>query len=294
MTTRALVLGGGGPVGIAWESGLAAGLAESGVRLAEADYIVGTSAGSVVGSQFALGRDPAALVAGQLTRAARSGPGDGTPLPVPDLSGLMRHMMKLYTSGTPSAEALIEVGRFALAAQTMSEESFIAGFGNTQDAWPVRRFACTAIDTATGAFQVWDNDSGVPLPRAVASSCAVPGIYPPITINGRQYMDGGMRSATNADLAAGYDRVLVVIVRTGGPTPPGAPANMAELARERLEAEFDVLRRAGGQVETVIPDDAAAAVMGINLMDANVRGDAAEGGLRQGRLEAARIRQFWD
>jgi NTE family protein len=105
-----------------------------------------------------------------------------------------------------STEALrAEIGAFALQAQTTPEESFIAGFGRTlgQAEWPTRAFTCTAVDTADGTFVVWNNESRVPLAHAVASSCAVPGIFPPITINGRRYMDGGMRSATNIDLARG-------------------------------------------------------------------------------------------
>ena len=68
MTTKALVLGGGGPVGIAWETGLLAGLAEGGIDLSHADYILGTSAGAFVGAQLAMGRSPAKLVATILAR----------------------------------------------------------------------------------------------------------------------------------------------------------------------------------------------------------------------------------
>ena len=64
----------------------------------------------------------------------------------------------------------------------------------------------TLWSTADGSLVQWQRSSGVPLPLAVASSCAVPWVYPPVTINGRRYMDGGARSATNADLAAGHGR----------------------------------------------------------------------------------------
>ena len=72
---RALVLSGGGPVGIAWQSGLTVGLAEQGVQLRDADLIVGTSAGSVVGAQIALGRDLNEQV--ERYRASRCAPGRG-------------------------------------------------------------------------------------------------------------------------------------------------------------------------------------------------------------------------
>ena len=294
MSRRALVLGGGGPVGIAWETGLAAGLAEHGIDLREADLTIGTSAGSAVGAQLALGRSPAdmaAAIKGQAAAAAPSAPGAG-PAPAADLTELMRLMAKAGSGGGSAESARIELGQFALRAQTPPEDAFIAGFGRTLSgaAWPTRRFACTAVDTADGSFVTWDNDSGVPLAAAVASSCSVPGIFPPITINGRRYMDGGMRSATNIDLAAGYEVVLAVVVRAA----EAAQANpMAEVSRQRLEAELDTVRKAGGAVEVITPDDAAVEVFGLNLMDFSRRAGAVEAGLRQGRTEAARLKAFW-
>jgi NTE family protein len=290
MATRALVLSGGGPVGIAWETGLAAGLAEAGVHLRDADFIIGTSAGSFVGAQLASGRDPATLVAAQLARSGGTRQAPENTAPPPDLTSLMQQMMKLYTADDPE-EARREVGAFALRAKTIDEEGFIKTFGHMSEAWPAKRFACTAVDTADGSFQIWDNDSGVPLPRAVASSCSVPGVYPPITINGARYMDGGMRSGSNADYAKGYDRVLVVIVR--GRLVPGAPIAMAEVTLARLDREFAVLRESGSEVETIVPDDATMDAMGANLMNFAVRGPVVEAGLAQGKREAARLAAFW-
>jgi NTE family protein len=294
---RALVLGGGGPVGIAWETGLAAGLAEGGLDLREADLIIGTSAGSAVGAQLALGRDPATMAAAVKGQASAQPPaaagGGGSPSPAPNLTELMRLMANAASADGAPEVARVELGKFALAAQTVSEESFIAGFGRTLSgaAWPERPFACFAVDTADGTFVTWDNDSGVPLATAVASSCSVPGVYPPITINGRRYMDGGMRSGTNIDLVAGYEVVLAVIVRAA--VPPGPPNPMAEITRVRLEAEIEAVRRAGGSVEVIVPDDEAIEAFGLNLMDGSRRGVAVEAGLRQGRAEAARLESFW-
>ena len=70
--------------------------------------------------------------------------------------------------------------------------------------WP-KRFACTAVDATSGEFKVWREEDGVDLARAIASSCSVPGIYPAIAINDRMWMDGGMRSGTNVDVAAGHE-----------------------------------------------------------------------------------------
>jgi NTE family protein len=296
MATRGLVLGGGGPVGIAWETGLAAGLAECGVNLADADFIMGTSAGSAVGAQLASGRNPRDMAASIQSQA--SGPNAASPTrhsapqAAPDLTPLMGMMMRTYDTNTDQVALRKELGQFSLNAKTISEEEFIGTFGRmvAEAPWPSKRYLCTAVDVESGEFVTWDNDSNVPLSRAVASSCSVPGVYPAITINGRRYMDGGMRSGTNADVAKGYDRVLVVAVRAGTAQENNP---MAELSRKKLEDELDVLRSGGAEVELVVPDAGTAAAMGLNLMDFTKRGGAIENGLRQGRELAGRLQEFW-
>ena len=138
---------------------------------------------------------------------------------------------------------------------------------------------------------MWSGQPGVALERAVASSCSVPGLFPPITINGRRYIDGGMRSGTNADLAKGHDRVLIITLMTGA--RPAINPEWAERMRQARDAELAAITDAGGTVETIGPDDEAASVLGVNLMDGSRLLDAAEAGLRQGKLEADRLRDFW-
>lgn len=295
--TRALVLGGGGPVGIAWEIGLAAGLEEEGVRLADADFIVGTSAGSVVGAMLAFGRPGADLVATQHAIEGGAAP-RGTTDGAFDLAPLMQQFMKLYTSEAPPQQLRAEIGRFALDAKVaMTEDQWIATFQNSEmiarGDWPARAYACTAVDAETGEFVTWSKDSGVPIERAIASSCCVPGIFPPITINGRRYIDGGMKSATNADLAAGHDRVVVVSVTSGMERRATAFPAMAERAKKRMDQELAAIMSAGGRAEMIVPDDESAETMGMNLMDFKRRGETADAGLRQGKIEAARLRDFW-
>jgi NTE family protein len=286
---RALVLGGGGPVGIAWEAALLAGLADAGVRLVDADCIIGTSAGSVVGAMVALGRDPREAYAGP-GRNERERPAQSPP----DLAPLMAQFMKLFTGERPPEELRAEVGAFALQAQTMPEDEWVGWFAQLLDAsggaWPERTYMCTAVDAQDGEFVVWDAAAGVPLHLAVASSCAVPGIFPPVSIKGRRYMDGGVRSGTCADLAAGYEKVAVVAV-TGGAANSALP--LAEVMRRRFEAELDRIREAGGEVEVIRPDEAFAKAIGMNLMDGSLRKRAAELGEGQAKAEAARIGAFW-
>jgi NTE family protein len=208
----------------------------------------------------------------------------------------MTRLMQLMTEAADGARSAVEVrrdlGAFALAAETVEEDTFIKSFGrglaeHGRD-WP-RGFACTAVDTASGDFQVWDETSGVDLPHAVASSCSVPGVFPPITINGKRWMDGGMRSGTNADLPTGYDKVLVVAVRTGA-----GDAAAVERQKAALERELQVLRDDGAVVGLIVPDEACIAAFGANLMDARRRPETARAGYAQGQRTAAILKPEWD
>ncbi|HML16485.1 MAG TPA: patatin-like phospholipase family protein [Bryobacteraceae bacterium] len=283
---KALVLGGGGPVGVAWEAGLIAGLAEGGVDVSSADFVVGTSAGSFVGAQLALGRSPAEIAAPDLAGAIRPPQSNA---PAPDLTMLLAKLMEAASGARPAEEVRAELGAWALQTPAISEEEFMARFapalgGEFDGAWPAKSYACTAVDTADGSFMVWNKDAGIGLARAVASSCAVPGIFPPISFRGRRYMDGGMRSGTNSDLAKGFEVVIVVSVT--GRMMPGP-------FRSRFDGEMQKLRDGGSRVEVVLPDDESAAAFGINLMDASRRQPSAQAGLRQGRIEAPRLTGFW-
>lgn len=286
--TQALVLGGGGPVGVAWESGLLAGLAEGGLDLSNADFIVGTSAGSFVGAQLALGRSPAQIAAPDLAGAVPASTVSGPP---PDLTMLVTKMLEAASGTRPAEQVRAEIGAWALQSPAIDEEAFISRFapslgGESDGAWPAKSFACTAVDAADGSFVVWNKDAGIGLARAVASSCAVPGISPPVSFRGHRYIDGGMRSATNADLAKGYGSVLVVAV-----TLRAMPSFVADVFRRRFEAELQTLRDSGSRVEVIVPDEESGAAFGMNLMDASRRQPSAQAGLRQGRIEAARLLQ---
>jgi NTE family protein len=299
--TRALVLGGGGPVGIAWETGLIAGLAEGGVDLATADYTLGTSAGSFVGSQLAMGRKIGDMAAAIVAEADRPRPiptgnavrGDGARPATSPMMVLFQKMQEA-ASGTRDPKVVRqEIGQFALEAETIDEPTFIKSFGRSlaetaPDAWPQRGYACTAVDAETGEFVVWDAESKVGLAKAVASSCSVPGVYPPVTINGRRYIDGGMRSGTNADVAKGHETVVLIALRTAG-----ADAAAAERQKQALDAEIKVLTDAGAKVELIVPDADSQTAFGVNLMDSRARPAAAKAGLAQGRAMAAALKGVW-
>jgi NTE family protein len=124
--------------------------------------------------------------------------------------------------------------------------------------------------------------------RAVASSCSVPGVYPPVTLNGRRYIDGGMRSATNADMAVGHEVVVVIALRLGAAAGP-----LGERIAARFNEEIETLKDGGATVVTITPDEGSVAAFGPNLMDFRRRPDAARAGLAQGQAYAADVKPYW-
>jgi NTE family protein len=274
VSSRALVLAGGGVTGIAWEVGLAKGLRDAGVDVGEADLIVGTSAGSTVGAQLRSGKSIDDLYATQLSDDTKEQTAEL------DLAKFVK-MQRLDASDALARRALI--GEIALGAATISEEErreIIAARLPVHE-WPERRLLVTAVDTATGEFVVFDRDSGVPLVDAVAASCAVPAVWPPVTIGGRRYMDGGTRSSTNADLAVGYDVVLIV-----------TPFPLEQMLSGNFEDERAALEPAS-HIVMVVADEASREASGMNPLDASRRHPAALAGRAQGEATAPAIAAAW-
>jgi NTE family protein len=286
--SRALVLGGGGPVGFAWEAGLLTGLDRGGVDVAGADAVIGTSAGAIAGCLLASGSDLSD--AATIVAAASAGQ---QPQPTELLGQLFAMLAQAAIDPGAAAQIRVRLGSEAIAAQTMSEEIFLEMFSPFAGAaWPTR-FVCTAVDTADGSFQVWDADSGVDVQHAIASSCAVPGIFPPVTIEGRRWMDGGMRDSLNADVAAGHDVVLAVSCGLLE-VPDGIELGGFEHVLAATRAQLDALRKDGASVETIVPDQEMLELSGwgMNLMDFSLGPAAYEIGLHLGEAEATRIKGF--
>jgi NTE family protein len=264
----ALVLGGGGVTGIAWETGMLAGLAELGVDLASAELVVGTSAGSVVGAQILSGVTLEELYAEQLKDAT------GEIAAKMGMSAMARFAIgSLWPGDERRGRAWL--GRAALTAQTVPESMRRAVIEKRlpSRSWPAPRLLIVAVDAETGEAKVFDRDSGVSLTDAVAASCAVPMIWPPITINGRRFIDGGVRSAANADLAIGCDRVVVL-----------APVMVALRRSQRIDSQLAAL---GPSVRSIVigPDSQARKAIGSNSLDPAFRSASA----KAGRLQAANV-----
>ncbi len=272
------MLGGGGITGIAWELGLLAGLAEGGVRLGEADLVVGTSAGSVVGAQLLSGAPVEELYASQLRPpsgeiAASMGPRE-----------LVRWVYASLSS-RDETKARARLGRMALRARpsaTLKERLAAIASRLPSSEWPTRaRLLVTAVDAQDGRFRVFDAGAGVPLVDAVAASCAVPLVWPPVPIEGRPYVDGGARSAANADLATGADRVVVI-----------APIARAARRSARIDRQLATLGP-GVRTVTVTPDAAARRAFGRNVLDPAHRAAAARAGRAQSAAVLDAVRAVW-
>jgi NTE family protein len=182
------------------------------------------------------------------------------------------------------AAAGARLGRLALSTRTISEAERRAVIASRLPAheWPDRRLLVTAVDAATGERTAFDRDSGVPLVDAVAASCAVPGVWPPVTIDGRRWIDGGVHSPANADLAASCGRIVVI-----APTPAGF-GPIAGVARQVAE-----LRR-HATVVAVSPDRAARAAIGRNVLDPAHRAPAARAGRAQAAAVLDAVAEVWN
>ncbi len=271
------MLGGGGTAGVAWETGILAGLAESGVDVLDADVVIGTSAGSAVAAQVTSGLPWDRLVAGQTDPARQA----RELTPTVDIAAMMTRMTELAALPV-GVQRWRQVGAWALAAEVVPEADRRAVIADRLPVheWPERALRIVAMDAASGEPAVFDSGSGVDLVDAVAASCAVPGVWPPVTVGGARYMDGGVRSGENADLAAGHDRVLVLQVLE----LPGM---------DTLAEQIGQLRAAGSAVEVIRTDEASREAVGANPLDPATRIPACRAGLAQGRAAAARIAEFW-
>jgi NTE family protein len=271
---RALVLGGGGLAGIAWQTGVLFGLAEEGADVTGADLVVGTSAGAAVGAQLGSGLPLAELYERQADPARQNAeltPGGSS---VEELSAKMVTLAEQISDVT---ELRRRIGELALSADTPTESARreVIGARLPKQDWPAWLLYLVAVEVRTGESIVFDRDSGVDLVDAVAASCAVPGVWPPVTIEGARYMDGGMRTFTNVDLAESYQRVLVV-----------APM---------VESNFpDQLARLSGRSESLRPDGQSLAAFGTDVLDPAVRAPAAKAGRDQGKRAAERVSALWD
>ncbi|MFG2290444.1 patatin-like phospholipase family protein [Streptomyces sp. NPDC048595] len=274
---RALVIGGGGVAGIAWATGVLAGLADAGIDVTEADALFGTSAGSAVAAQVTSGVELPALFQAQVDPALQREeltPRDGA------LADAFEFGAKVDVEVTDPVARLRRMGEMALAAETVSEAERRAVIEARLPShrWPERTLSVIAVHAVTGRTRVFDRTSGVGLVDAVTASCAIPGVWPAATVGDDRYIDGGIRSLTNLDLAAGYARTLVI-----APMPDPV-----------LDADAAAIAERGGLIEVITPGEPALAAFGTDPLSPASRTPAGHAGFAQGRAAAQEIAVLWN
>ncbi len=298
MSERALVLGGGGASGNAWAIGVITGLFDAGLDVRHADLIIGTSAGSTVAAQITGTTRPTELLAAILSavpqpRTVAAGSNAGR-VPVGPAANHMERTGVIIAAAEDAADMRRRMGAAALETDAAPDGSAQAQWRATVAArlpsqrWPQQPMFIVAVDAHTGEPVIFDRHSGVELADAVAASCANGFGVPPYAIGRRRYIDGGYRANENADLAAGYARVLILSPLSGRSRHPLDWGT-------HLGAQVEELRARGSRVETIFPDSNSQTALGggVNMMDPSRRPPAARAGYDQGRALARQLTEFW-
>jgi NTE family protein len=293
----ALVLGGGGAAGNAWEIGVIAGLAEAGLDMTEAaDLVVGTSAGATAAAQVRSGIPPAELLASVLSPPVQPvGQNRERPPSLP-MAAVFERMRAIGAAATSTADLQRAMGAFGLESDSIlgpgaEQRRAMVAARLPRREWPERPMIVVAVNAHSGELAAFDRESGVELVDAVTASTALPGLVPTVSINGARYIDGGVRSSENADLASGYANVVVLSPLGGrsGTPPEGEFEGLRRPLGADLGSQVEGLRKGGSRVEVITPDADSRAAFGTNLMDPATRIPAARAGFAQGKQEATRV-----
>jgi NTE family protein len=313
-----LVLGGGGVLGEAWLRSCLAGIeAEAGWDLRECDAFVGTSAGSIVAAVLAAGRRPEASRGAASRRGEAMGGDEGSEAAWEraaadgDQAATRRGLAALARRAggaalgaaaplAPAVAARLEPGGAALRAALLRRgrqaTREIPGLRDALERLNADfdgRLRVTAVDLQSGRRVVF-GAPGSPLATvtdAVLASCAVPWVFRPVTIGGREYVDGGFWSAANVDAApVERGKEVLCLVPTASPRldfdPLGA---LRTFASASVAAESLLLRRRGARVRIVAPDAATVEATGPNLFDRGRRPQVEAAGYAQGRALASAV-----
>ncbi len=299
-----LVLGGGGLLGEEWMMGVLSGIEEvSGFDLRRCEHFIGTSAGSIIAARLASGRSPRRpkSPSAELEPASSAvRPGDGAGSAVLQLARRAGELTQaawsplapLALAASGPGGALVRAGvlmRLERPRRTLDDlREHMDGYGARFDG----RLRIVAVDRRRGRRVVFGSP-GAPtasVAEAVAASCSVPWLFAPVEIGGREYVDGGVWSATNLDAApAGRDTHVLCLNPTAGIGGTHTLVSMARrMARSAVSVEALALRRRGAIVQALVPDIDSAAAMGGDFMDPEPRARVLAAGYRQGLKVAAR------
>ena len=294
----ALVLGAGGAAGQAWQIGVTAGLAEVGLDLTEAaDLVVGTSSGATTAAWLRSGIPAAELLASVLAEPVRPVGQSRERPPSLLMTTVFERMRAIGAAATSAADLQRAMGAFGLEsdsklpAEAAEQRRAMVAARLPRHEWPNRPMIVVALEAHTGELAAFERESGVDLVDAVTAATALPGGAPTVSINGIRYINGGVRSADNADLASGYARVVVLSPFGGrsGPLPEGQFEGLRRFPGADVVSQAEALRKQGSRVEVITPDADSRVAMGTDQMDPATRLPAARAGFAQGKLEATRV-----
>jgi NTE family protein len=291
-----LVLGGGGVLGEAWMMGVLAGIEDAtGFDMRDCEHFVGTSAGSIVGANLLAGRPPRRPSSvGTEIEVASAKPAEG--LAAAALVAARRAGSLALAAGAsfaPLALGLAAPGgavvRSLMLRRLPRPQQGLDGLKASIERTGIRfdgRFRVAAVDRRSGRRVVFGSP-GAPratVADAVAASCAVPWLFAPVEIGGREYVDGGVWSPTNLDAApAGRETHVLCLNPTANLIgTQGVLSVIRRVSRSAGSIESLVLRRRGAAVRLVAPNMEAAAAMGNNYMDREPRDRVLAAGYRQG------------
>ncbi len=284
---RGLCLGGGGLFFVAWQLGYLQTLASRGVRLAGADRLVGTSAGSMVAAGLASGR--LKWMHTEFSLLARLPALVSAMAPTSTLRPSQQRALDLFVKATDSDPATVqEIGFAALAASTPSPATLRRNIALVVGrlGWPSEALRITCVDAYTAERCVVSATSRTAISRAVAASSAVPGIFAPQPIGDRRCMDGGVSgTGTHLDLLAGAAKVVVLALTDGGDWAEG----MMTHRPAALGAEIEALEAAGTSVLVRMP----AEVDLLELMSPGAVPAALSMGASQADADAGLLAEFW-
>jgi NTE family protein len=251
-------------------------LYDAGIDLLDVGLMVGTSVGATAAVELTTG-DPHRMAEHILADEPRE---RNSP---PAADAFVQMLAQAIGRHSEARAILAEIGALALktaGAPTDKMREIVLGSLRVRE-WPEQRLLIPAVDAGTGELTVFTSED-VSLLDAMCASCALPGVWTPFALGGRHYIDGSTRSSTNADLAAGYDRVLVVAPVNGIRGIPGASFD------ESLEPV-----RARGEAFLIKPDQTSKQAMGRDIFDMSRRVPAMRAGLVQGESVATAVKDFW-
>jgi NTE family protein len=283
---RALILTGGGLAASAWETGLIAGMADANLDVRKADLFVGTSSGSRVALHLASG----VAHEDEFQRRLQPGPPSSERPPQVDWAEILDGVARAKEAGGSRTEIMRRIGSLAVAAasgRNGSSRREVVAAQLPMVTWPEKRVLIVAVNAETGQRRAFDSDSGIDLVDAVIASTAFFG-WPPTLFQGEHYIDGGFYSSDNADLATGFDRVMVLALKT----PPNVPYKKLV----SLDEGVKTLQDSGVLVEVIHPDENTSAALAAagGVMNPAISAPAAMAGRVQGRsIVTERISSFW-